>query len=138
MSVFARIYGSSGRTLSFDNDEMTDTGQIKPSYGVQIGQKETAGSEIRQQIRPGLRFTKTYAMALPEAKYIAFCRLISDGSSDYFIEFTEVPSLLANDDEALAENNFAISFSMDVPDSNAGSEGVIYYFNLGINSISLI
>ncbi len=137
MSTFARIYGSSGRTLSFDDDEMTDTAQIKPSYGVQIGQKETAGSEIRQQIRPGLRFVKTYAMALPQAKYILFCRLITDGSSDYFIEFTEAPSLLANDDEALAENNFAISLSMDVPDGNAGNE-TVYYFNLGINSISLI
>lgn len=134
MSEIFRLYDNAGAYQAFDNDEATDTGQTKPFYSVQIGQKETAGSEIKQQIRPGLRFIKTYKMVLPEVDYIAFMRFITNGSNDYTIQYAEVPSLLANDSEALETNNFKVALTVSDLESNASAPPV-YYFTLTITSV---
>lgn len=132
-----RFYDALGNTSIFNTDEATDAGTTKPFYSVQIGQKESAGSEIKQQIRPGLRFIKNYQMAVSEAKYIAFMRFITNGSDDYFIKYATAPSLLTGDSEALNTNDFKVALTVADLASNAG-DPPIYYFQLTIHSVRLI
>lgn len=137
MNEVARIYDAAGNYVAFTSEEMTDTGTIQPAYGVQIGQKETAGSEIKQQIRPGLRFMKAYQMNLSRAQYIAFMRLITNQSNDYFIRYADAPALLTEDPDALATNDFKVAISIAEVTTTAGSP-VVYYFVMTLASISLL
>ena len=138
MNEILRIYDSGVSYVAFTAEEATDTGQIKPAYGIQIGQKETAGSELKQQIRPGLRLIKAYAMAISEAKYISLLRMLSNQSSDYYIRWVDVPSLLANDPDALETNDIKIAVTIQEVSSNAGGEETIYYFTMTVASVKLI
>jgi hypothetical protein len=132
-----RFYDSAGNTQIFDGEQATDDGQLQAFYTVQSGTKETAGSGIIQQIRPGLRFNKSWKMALGEAAYISFMRFITNGSDDYWVKFPTAPSLLADDSEAIETNDFRVSFTIAGVEMNADPE-IIRFFTLTIQSVRLL
>jgi hypothetical protein len=140
MSVLFTVTGSSGTSVSFDTDEATSGNDTTPTFSIEIGQEKTAGGVIKQQIRPGKRFRVSYAMVLEESKYIGWLNLITDGSNEYFIEYTDPPSILTNDSTILQDNNFKISFSMgDVEQVTASETGTIqYHFDLDLASVELL
>lgn len=131
------LIGSSGTEVAFATDEAVDRGTTKPFFSIEIGTEKSAGGRIKQQIRPGKRFVKTYQMNLTLAKYIAFLNLITDNSNNYFIQYESPPELLTADSTIAQTNNFKVALTYDEIDDTVGEE-TVYKFKLGINSVELL
>lgn len=136
MSVRFKIYDSEDNEVQFNYDEATDR-NTKEYFTIEKGQEKSSGGQIRTQIRPGLRFKKRYIMCLPESKYIDFVNLITNGSDDYYIEYTTVPTALSNNIEIETTNNFRIVFDMGEIEATYGQDKV-YQFSLIIYSANLL
>lgn len=136
MSVIT-ITSSNGNSVAFSSSEATDTGFTKPFYSINRGAEESAGGVIKQQIRPGKRFNKSYRMKLSESKYIDFMNMLTDQSDDFYITYGTDPSLLSNDSEIPESNNFKISLNIDPVDETLG-DPLIYGFNMSVQSINLL
>lgn len=136
MSVMFRIYDADNNEVSFNQDEATQKG-IKDDDLMEIGNEKSAGGQLRQQIRPGKRYTQNYMMVLIESKYIDFINLITNNANDYYIEYTTAPTLLTNDSEVSTTNNFKIIIQKGVPKYTAGKD-IVYAFNLTIMSVNLL
>ena len=137
MSVLFKFFDSSDNEVSFNTDEATDTGQIKPIFAIEMSQEKSAGGQLKQQIRQGKRFLKIYEMNIPESKYIDFTNFITNGAIDYYIQYTTAPTLLSNDSDISLTNNFKIAMQIGEVKATLG-EGIIYKFDLTIASINLL
>jgi len=131
------INSTAGNSVTFDSSEATDTGQTQPFYSILRGVEESAGGRIKQQIRPGKRFNKTYQMNLTQSKYISFHNLYTDQSNDYYITYATAPSLLSNDSSVSQSNNFKISLHAKNVSQTKG-QPIIYEFLLTIQSVNLL
>lgn len=138
MSVVFTITGSSGTSVSFEHDEATDTGQLKPYMKTEIGSERTSSGKIKQQARPGKRYSKTYLMALPLTKYIDFNNLITDQSNFYYINYTTAPEILTNDASVLVTNDFEVALDPGEPEETVGDPTTIYKFRLEVVSVNLL
>jgi hypothetical protein len=136
MSVHFKIFDANANEVEFDTDEACDTGQVKPMYGVEMSQEKSAGGQIKQQIRQGIRFIKTYEMNLPESVYINFINLITNGANDYYIQYTTAPTVLSNNSSISTTNNFKIALDIGEVKNTVGST-LIYSFDLTIASVTL-
>lgn len=131
------IRSTAGNSVAFDSAEATDTAQTQPFYSVNRGAEESAGGSIKQQIRPGKRFNKTYQMNLTEAKYISFMNMITDQSNDYYITYVTAPSLLTSDSSISTTNDFKISLNFKNVSQTKG-DPIVYEFILTIQSVNLL
>jgi hypothetical protein len=134
------IEDSDGNSVVFTYAEACDTGLNKSMYTTEMSQEKSAGSDLKQQIRPGKRFNKTYEMNISEAQYIAFNNLITNSADNYYIKYTatSIPTLLSNDTEVNTTNNFEVAFNVGKLKGNASEDGTIMYkFNLTIVGVSL-
>jgi len=136
MSAFS-LYDSLGNIVSFTSAEATDSEQTQPFYTFARDAKESADGQIKQQIRPGVRFNKTYLMALSVTKYVALRALITNQENDYYIEYDTVPCLLSGDSDIQTTNNFKVSVRIE-PVSQTVGEQIIYKFTMLIQSASLL
>ncbi len=136
-TVAFKIFDSSDNEVSFNTNEACDTGQVKPAYVLEMSQEKSAGGQLKQQIRQGKRFFKIYEMNLPETLYISFNDLITNGSADYYIQYTTAPSLLANDSSINTTNNFKIGLQINEVKNTAG-DGIVYKFDMTIASVNLL
>ncbi len=136
MSTIFKIYDASANEVQFLHDEAAAS-TTKGYFLIEKGQEKSSGGQIRTQIRPGLRYKQLFVMCLPETKYISFINLINNGSDDYFVEYTNVPTVLSNNSVIETTNNFAIAFDMEEPEMVYG-EDIVYQFNLTIYSANLL
>jgi hypothetical protein len=137
MSTIFRLYDAEDNEISIAHDEATEDGEFFPRYVPEISQEKTAGGQIKQQIRPGLRFAKAYILKLSEAQYITFMRLITNQSNDYYIEYTTAPSMLTNDTDALENNNIKVAISLSDVDATYGNQK-LYSFRAELFSADLL
>lgn len=137
MSILFTLSGAVD-SVTFNHDEATDTDTMKPYYSIEIGSERSAFGRIKQQVRPGKRYTKEYAMVLPLSKYISFINLLTDQSDNYFISYTTAPELLVNDSSVLVTNDFAVAVDYSEPESVAGDVETLYKFMLSIMSVDLL
>lgn len=137
MSLFFTIFDEDGTGVEFNRDEAADTGHLDDHYSFEMGVEKSAGAELKTQIRPGLRFERTYEMALEETKYISFFNLIRNNSDDYFIEYETAPSILANNPEIITTNNFRIAFQIQPP-KDVRSKVKKYVFDMTISSVEVL
>lgn len=136
MSAF-KLISSNGNEISFTSLQATDTGNTQPYWTFNRGAEESAGGSIKQQIRPGKRFNKTYIMKLTEAEYIIFSNVVTDQSDDFFIEYVTPPTLLTSDPAIATTNNFKISIDPSPVNETIGAD-IIYGFVLRIQSVNLL
>jgi hypothetical protein len=133
------ITNSLGTSVVFTYEEATDTGGIPlEHYGIEMSQEKSAGGNIKQQIRPGLRFQKIYQICFTESKYISFYNMITENADDYYIEYNTAPTILSNNSSVATSNNFKIAFNPETPNITASSDGdAIRKFNITISSVEL-
>ena len=137
MGLYFTIFDENGTGVEFNREEALDTGHLPDHYTFEMGIEKSAGAELKMQIRPGLRFNRTYEMALEETKYIEFFNLIRNNSDDYFIEYVTAPSILVNNAEIITVNNFRIAFDIQPP-KDARSKILKYLFDMGIMSVEVL
>jgi len=82
-SVLFKILSSNGNEIELNTDEATII-ETQPYYTIELGSKKSSSGAIKQQVRPGKRYTQSYMMVLPQEKYIDFLNLITDQSDDFF------------------------------------------------------
>jgi acetyltransferase-like isoleucine patch superfamily enzyme len=133
------IENSEGTSVVFAYEEATDTGgMVREYYTIEMSQEKSAGGNIKQQIRPGLRFQKVYQICLSESKYIDFFNLITENADDYYITYATAPTVLSNNSSISTSNNFKIAFNVEIPNITASEDGVtVYKFNMSIASVEL-
>lgn len=136
MAAFS-LYDNTGNIVSFTTSEATDHGETQPYYTFARDVKESTGGEIKQQIRPGVRFNKVYLMALSVTKYVALRELITNQENDYYIEYDTAPCLLTSDSDIETNNNFKVAVRME-PVSQTVGDQIIYKFTMQIQSASLL
>jgi hypothetical protein len=139
MSNFFRLFDTAGNLVQFTDAEVTDTGNIAPYYTIEIGSEKSTTGDIKQQIRPGKRFNKTYMLCLSEAKYISLINFITNQAVDYYIHYETAPTLLTSDTSVSATNDFRVSVQLDAP-ADVLSDGSVasYRINLIMSSIELL
>ena len=137
--MFFTLEGENGNSVEFDQLEATDTGKVLPYHKLEIGDAKASGGMIIQQIRPGRRFFKEYAMVLEEDKYLEFLHLVTDNSNNFYIEYENIPSVLDNDDllSVSQKNKFKVAFSISEIKTTAGAT-LVYLFDLGIQAVNLV
>lgn len=136
MSLFT-IIDEFGTEIEFDSDEATDGGNPLPFYGIQVGTELSAGGQIKQQIRPGRRLIKKYAITIDEDKYIAFYNMLANLSRDYYIRYTNEICILINNSEIETTNNFKIGMNISNIKQTAGSPAR-WFFDMTIQSVNLL
>ena len=136
MAIFT-LYDINNNTVSFISTEATDQGETQPYYTFARDVKESTAGEIKQQIRPGVRFNKTYLMAVDLTKYVALRELITNQANDYYIEYDTAPCLLTGDSDIETNNNFKVSVRIE-PVSQTVGEQIIYKFTMQKQSASLL
>ena len=94
MATKFTIYDDDNNNIAITALEASDSGHILPYYSMEMGSEKSSGGYIKQQIRPGLRFTKGYDLVLTEARYIELVNLLTNNSTNYFIEYATAPTLL--------------------------------------------
>ncbi len=135
MSQVFKIFDDGGNEVLFNHDEATDGGTTTPVYSIEMAQKVTAGNEIKQQIRPGKRYVKSYKMNLPQVKYLAFMNLLTNDSDDFFIQYTTAPTLLTNDTEVSQTNDFEVGITLGIVEDTVSDDDIVYVFPMTINSV---
>jgi len=136
---FFNINDGNGNSVAFEQDEATDTGTTLPFYSMEMGDEKSSSGKLKQQIRPGKRFNKSFLLAITEAKYIDFTGLLTNNALDYYISYTIKPTLLDNDSDVpiASENDFAISVSIKSVSITAGKP-VIYRVPITIVTANLL
>ncbi len=137
MSNFFTIYDDDSNTIIFTNEEATEMGTFRPRYLIEQSEEKTSGGQLRQQIRPGVRFAKTYSMQLTSTRYSLFLRMYTNNSANRYIEYVTVPLLLSNDVSALVTNNFKVVLKLDDVDATYGDDDK-YSFMIHVFSSDLM
>ena len=139
MATKFTIYDDDNNEIDIDSLEASDNGFILPFYSMEMGSEKSSGGYIKQQIRPGLRYTKGYTLILTEARYIELVTLITNNSTNYYIEYATEPSILSNNSNIDQENNFKIGIELLPPTVTHGSDdGLTYRMELKIVSAELL